>query len=163
MAVQITGLGHLYIPVSDLERSMAFWDPVLRALDFRKGTTPIVGEPHAHYYNRVLQITLRPARGGREYDAYATGAIHHLALTVATREDVDAVAAELRSLGVTLDEGPGEYGYAPGYYALFFRDPDGIRIEVMAELAIRQEAYAVWEELTDFEDALQKWRARRRG
>ena len=163
MTLRITGLGHLYIPVSDLARSVAFWDPVFRALDFRKGTMPIGGEPHAHYWSRALQITLRPAHGTRPYDAYAVGSVHHLALTVADPASVDAVALELGRLGVAIDEGPAAYDYAPGYYALFFRDPDGIRIEVMAELPARREAYAHWEELVDFEDPLARWRARQGG
>ena len=36
----------------------------------------------------------------------------------------------LRSRGATIESGPEEYGYTPGYYAVFFYDPDGIKLEI---------------------------------
>jgi hypothetical protein len=30
-----------------------------------------------------------------------------------------------------VESGPEEYGYAPGYYALFLHDPDGIKLEIV--------------------------------
>ena len=32
---------------------------------------------------------------------------------------------------MTIESGPEEYGYAPGYYPVFFYDPDGIKLEVV--------------------------------
>ena len=32
---------------------------------------------------------------------------------------------------------PAEYGYTPGYYAVFFADPDGIKLEVVFEPQLR--------------------------
>lgn len=31
--------------------------------------------------------------------------------------------------GWSSDKGPAEYPYSPGYYALFFSDPNGIKLE----------------------------------
>ena len=58
----ITGLDHIYLSVSDFEGSEAFYDRVMALLGFRKGDAPIAGEPHAHYFNPALQLTIRPAR-----------------------------------------------------------------------------------------------------
>ena len=33
--------------------------------------------------------------------------------------------------GVTIESGPEEYGCAPGYYAVFFYDPDGLKLEIL--------------------------------
>ena len=30
-----------------------------------------------------------------------------------------------------IESGPEEYSYVPGYYALFFYDPDGIKLEIV--------------------------------
>lgn len=32
---------------------------------------------------------------------------------------------------MAIESGPEQYGYAPGYYAVFFYDPDGIKLEVV--------------------------------
>jgi catechol 2,3-dioxygenase-like lactoylglutathione lyase family enzyme len=53
--MEVLGLDHLYLTVSDFERSEAFYDAVMKALGFRKGDASIGGEPHAHYFNPRLQ------------------------------------------------------------------------------------------------------------
>ena len=77
----------------------AFLRAVMRLLGFRKGTMPIAGEPHAHYFNCVTQYTIRPARGADAHDPYRPG-LHHLCFRVATQADVDAVVAALQAIGV---------------------------------------------------------------
>jgi hypothetical protein len=52
--VEIVGLDHVYLAVKDFARSMAFYDPVMKALGFFKGDRAIAGERHAHYFNRAL-------------------------------------------------------------------------------------------------------------
>jgi catechol 2,3-dioxygenase-like lactoylglutathione lyase family enzyme len=37
----------------------------------------------------------------------------------------------LREQGVEIESGPQEYAYIPGYYAVFFYDPDGIKLELL--------------------------------
>ena len=43
---------------------------------------------------------------------------------------MDAAAAKLREMGATIDRGPIEGDWAPGYYYIVFEDPDGIRLEI---------------------------------
>ena len=62
MTLEVLGIDHIYIAVSDLAQSTAFYDGVMKLLGFRKGTDPIGGQPHVHYFNRALQYTLRPAK-----------------------------------------------------------------------------------------------------
>ena len=62
MAVEVLGIDHIFIAVSDLELSMNFYDDVMKLLGSRKGTGQVGGQPHVHYFNRALQYTLRPAR-----------------------------------------------------------------------------------------------------
>jgi glyoxylase I family protein len=156
MTLEVTAVDHIYVAVCDLERSQAFYDPVMRLLGFRKGTTPIAGERHIHYFNPVTQYTLRPARRGSfGHDAYTPG-LHHLCFRVATPGDVDAAARGLRDLGVEASS-PALYPeYAPDYYATFFSDPDGIRLEVVAHRRMRSLIRDRWDELTEFEDPLGK-------
>ena len=73
MKVEVIALDHIYIAVRNLAASEAFYDPVMRFLDFPKGTVPVAGAAHLHYYNRVLQYTIRPARSDVSHDPYAAG------------------------------------------------------------------------------------------
>jgi glyoxylase I family protein len=155
MPLEVTGIDHIYVTVSDLGRAVAFYDPVMRLLGFRKGTKPIAGAPHVHYFNRETQYTLRPAKRPGPHDAYAPG-LHHLCFRVPTNPDVDQAARELRALGVDATE-PAVYPeYSPDYYATFFADPDGVRLEIVATRRYRTLVRDHWHELTEFEDPLQK-------
>ena len=146
--VEVVGLDHVYLAVTDLERSEKFYDTVLALLDFRKIDAPIGREPHRHYFNKVMQISLRPARGGT-HDPYAPG-LHHLCLQVADNAALDTLARLLRTAGIAIAE-PALYPqYADDYYALFLADPDGIRLEVVARRARRKATVARWSELGRF-------------
>jgi glyoxylase I family protein len=156
VSLEVTGVDHVYITVSDLARAQRFYDAVMKLLGFRKGTAPIAGEPHLHYFNPVTQYTLRPAkRPQTPHDPYSPG-LHHVCFRVATEGDVDAVARGLRGLGIQVSD-PSYYPeYAPDYYATFFTDPDGIRLEVVAHRRMRSLIRDHWHELHEFEDPLQK-------
>jgi catechol 2,3-dioxygenase-like lactoylglutathione lyase family enzyme len=64
------------------------------------------------------------------YDRYAVG-VHHVAFRVGSRTEVDQRAEWLRAVGAEIESGPAEYGYSEGYYAVFFYDPDGLKLELM--------------------------------
>ena len=64
------------------------------------------------------------------FDRYRVG-VHHVAFEASSRHDVDERAEWLRSRGVPIESGPEEYSYTPGYYAVFFYDPDGIKLEIL--------------------------------
>jgi len=153
MKVDVVALDHIYIAVRDLSVSEAFYDPVMRFLDFRKGTAPVAGAPHLHYYNRVTQYTIRPARSNVRHDPYAAG-LHHVCFRVQTRAEVDATAQRLRDLGVFATEPKTFPEYGSDYYATFFEDPDGIRLEIVAEVERRRLIREHWSQLTEFENPL---------
>lgn len=155
MTITVTALDHIYIAVNDIDRAEAFYDGVMRLLDFRKGTKPIAGEKHVHYFNPVMQYTLRPAKTSAPHDCYRAG-LHHLCFRVGSNAEVDEAAKGLRALGVVASEPRFYPEYAADYYATFFRDPDGIRLEIVAERHLRRLTRDRWRELTEFEDPLQK-------
>src|SRR5213593_1892377 len=115
--MEVIGLDHIYVSVSDFARSEAFYDRVMGALGFRKGDKRIGGDRHAHYFNRSLQYTIRPARNApRNHDPYAAG-LHHICFQARDRAAVDEAyrregagrpQALLRELGVEATK-PAEY------------------------------------------------------
>ena len=147
-ATEVIGIDHLYLSVRDLERSAAFYDTVMRILDFRKVARPLAGgDMHVHYYNRLIQFTLRPASpGSPNHDSYSPG-LHHFCFRVAEASDVDAVAAELRAAGIEAAPPKIYAEYHDDYYATFFEDPDGIRLEVVNHLAMRKQAAEVFDRI----------------
>jgi glyoxylase I family protein len=155
MAIEVSAIDHIYVAVADLQQSIAFYDPLMKLLGFRKGTTPIAGEPHVHYFNRVTQYTLRPARTRAGHDPYGPG-LHHICLRLDSREQVDAATQAIRGLGVEISDPRIYPEYAPDYYAAFFTDPDGIRLELVALRRLRVLIRQHWDELTEFEDPLTK-------
>ena len=96
--IEVIGLDHIYLAVSDLERSEKFYDAVFGILDFRKSDSAIAGHEHRHYFNKITQISIRPAQSGN-HDPYAPG-LHHLCLQVSNNADVDRAAALLGGAGV---------------------------------------------------------------
>ena len=123
--------------VTSLERSLAFYLGLLGPLGWA-----VTGEIAGERGEQVLYLG-RPGEGGclslREaqstahpvpYDRYAVG-VHHVAFSAASREEVDERAAWLRAEGVALESEPREYDYTRGYYAVFFPDPDAIKLELV--------------------------------
>ncbi|MEJ2693952.1 MAG: VOC family protein [Candidatus Thiodiazotropha sp.] len=141
---EVVGIDHIYIAVSDLKRSEVFYDLVLiEALSFRKNKFTLGGDPHVQYINRHFGYVLRPARNEAAYDAYSPG-LHHFCLRVDSAEEVAVVATRLRSSGVEASEAKCYPEYAADYWATFFTDPDGIRLEVTNYRLERRELHDSW-------------------
>jgi glyoxylase I family protein len=159
--MEIVGLDHIYLAVSDFDRSGSFYDRVMRALGFFKGDRAIAGERHAHYFNRALQISIRPARSPGPHDPYAPG-LHHLCLQALDRQAVDDAHAALVTLGVEPALPQFYSEYVEDYYATFFADPDGMRFEIVARRPARDEIVREWSELRSFLNPIHELADRRR-
>jgi glyoxylase I family protein len=57
--------------------------------------------------------------------------VHHVCFNVNSRAIVDERYAWLREQGAVIESEPREYDYTRGYYAVFFYDPDGIKLELL--------------------------------
>jgi glyoxylase I family protein len=144
--IEVTGIDHIYITASDMARSEAFYDRVMKLLGFRKNSFAIDGDPHVQYYNRHFGYVLRPARSKHSHNPYAPG-LHHLCFRVDSVEDVAAAANALRAAGIDATEAHLHPGYAPDYWATLFTDPDGVRLEITNYRQERRERHAQWDQL----------------
>ena len=125
---------HVDLVVSSIERSLPFYRGVLAPLGWI-GVVEQEGErgEAIHYLwgpDWGGSLGLRERQSDGPADRYALG-MHHLAFTAPNRTAVDRVAGWLRDQGAEIEGGPGERHYTPGYYAVFFYDPDGIKLEVV--------------------------------
>jgi len=148
MEAEVIGIDHAYLSVRSLAASEPFYDRLLGdILGFCKSRFQLGGDDHVNYYNRLFGFVIRPARPGTPaHDPGAPG-LHHFCFRVAGEAEVDRVARALRAAGV--DPSPPRYlpEYAPDYYATFFTDPDGMRLEVTNFRAERRARLERWEEL----------------
>jgi catechol 2,3-dioxygenase-like lactoylglutathione lyase family enzyme len=74
-------------------------------------------------------IGLRQADGG-EHRYYDVG-LEHLAFSVDSRDEVDEAYRRCLEAGARIHFPPEEDRDIPGYFELFFFDPDGFRIEIV--------------------------------
>ena len=130
------GVDHLDLVVTDLERSLAFYTELLGPLGFTE-TSEIVGERG----ERVIYISgagdpavsLREAQVRRPRGPVRPLRGRHPPRRLRRRRArAGRRACRLAArAGAEIESGPEEYDYAPGYYAVFFYDPDGLKLEIV--------------------------------
>ena len=131
----LVGLGHVDLVCRDLERSLVFYAAVFGPLGLQEPFL-VEGErgEQIHYLRFPAvgsgSLGLRQSLEDQEFELYGPG-LHHLALAVETRADVDTAHRAAVEAGADVLHTPRTWPrYHPDYYATFFRDPDGFRIEV---------------------------------
>lgn len=134
-------IDHVQITVRDLRAAEAFYDRIMPLLGFtslKKGKATIAAHDFevVEYQHPRLAFALsspRAAFAHEEVHRRRPGALHHLAFRASSRAEIDALHVELQRLGATIVTPPREYPEytPPGYYAVFFKDPDGIKYEVV--------------------------------
>jgi len=126
------GVHHVDLVVSSIERSLPFYRDLLAPLGYHR-----IGEVEGERGETIWYLSgpevvlgLREAQTDGAYDRYRVG-LHHLAFEASSRALVDERTAWLAERGAEIESEPQEYGYMPGYYAVFFYDPDGLKLEIL--------------------------------
>jgi catechol 2,3-dioxygenase-like lactoylglutathione lyase family enzyme len=133
----IVGLGHVDLVCRDVGRSLSFYAAVFGELGLQPPHEERGERGETIYYLRFPQngsgsIGFRQAQNEQEFELYAPG-FHHLALAVERKVDVDLSYENARAAGAEILYEPRLWPvYHPDYYATFFLDPNGFRIEVAA-------------------------------
>ena len=125
-------MNHLGITVSDLAVSTErFYAPLLDFLGYREvERAPEMSLWLAAEGYAVNLWQAHPGQQDRVVDRYAPG-FHHFAFNADSREQVDRCHDLLRREGIEVLDPPADYDYVPGYYAVFFADPDGLKYELV--------------------------------
>jgi glyoxylase I family protein len=145
--IDLEGIDHIYLTVTDMARAEAFYDRVMiEVLGHRKNTFGIHGDSHIQYYNRHFGFVLRPARTDRAHDSYSAG-LHHFCLRVDSIHEVKQAARMLQHVGIDASDAQNYTQYAPDYWATFFNDPDGIRLEITNYRQERRDRHDLWDQL----------------
>jgi catechol 2,3-dioxygenase-like lactoylglutathione lyase family enzyme len=127
--MQLNGIAHFQLTVSDMERSRAFYAPLLELFEMQ---ILIDSETYFYCIGSRTGIAISPIDEKHEGDTFNQRRVglHHLCFRAREREHIDEIFAFVETLGARIVHPPREDGFAPGYYSVLFEDPDGIRIEV---------------------------------
>jgi len=123
-------IDHFDLTVQDVAISAPFYETLLSFLGYRR----VREEPSGIDWDLLspsgsCSIGIKPARTARAHDRYSCG-LHHLAWRAESRGDVDRLYNLLLSVPATILDPPAEYPhYDAGYYAVFFADPDRMKLE----------------------------------
>ena len=125
-------LHHIELYVADLERSRAFWEPLLTGLGYHVSQRWSAGVSYTSgdTYLCFVQAPAEHLEAG--YHRKRVG-LNHLAFHAQSRAQVDAVAQWAAAAGFSIlyaDKYP--YAGGPGHYALYCEDPDRIKVELVA-------------------------------
>lgn len=126
---RVVGIDHLTLSVGNFARSKKFYDKVLRFLGFKlkHDFADMAGWSNG---KTLFWIAAADATGRKRKYRKGDIGFHHYAFELASRKAVDALGAFLEDNGVTVLDPPGEY-YGHNYYAVYFADPDGMKLEAM--------------------------------
>jgi catechol 2,3-dioxygenase-like lactoylglutathione lyase family enzyme len=122
---KVVGIDHISIRVSDYEKSKKFYGRLFEHLGFEISDEypSTIG-----WTNGKTRYWIAAAEGRQKYRIGDVG-LHHYAFELRSRHDVDALQGFLEGHGVRIVDPAAEY--YEDYYAVFFVDPDGIKLEGM--------------------------------
>jgi catechol 2,3-dioxygenase-like lactoylglutathione lyase family enzyme len=119
-------LSHVDLRVRDRAQAVAFYDVVLGAL----GHVRSDGKSFVTFASPdAVDGTESDIWFGMTVDPAMTPGLTRIAFAASSRAEVERAAAVAREAGALNVEGP-DSSYGPEYYAVFFEDPDGNRLEV---------------------------------
>jgi glyoxylase I family protein len=126
---------HIILTVREPEESFSLYDGFLRFLGYELASR---GEAGIEWVLKCgdgsPSVGLVKARGSgvtRSHDRYSPG-LHHLAWLADSREDVDRLHELLVGIQADVLDAPADYPQyngGKGYYAVFFADADGLKLE----------------------------------
>ncbi|MEZ5003642.1 MAG: VOC family protein [Chitinophagales bacterium] len=128
-------IGHIILNVKDFEKSSGFYDVLAEALNFQanyihEGDWGIMKS----YRNGEHNFWIRYDKEAISNDFVRNVGLDHLAFRVESKDEVDVIYSTLLEKEVLITRAPRNYPeYADQYYAFYFRDPDGIPLEIYFE------------------------------
>lgn len=125
---RVVNVDHLTISVSDFGRSKRFYAALFDFLGMKVMDEYSDSMGWKNGKSRFW-ITQADATGRKRKHRFGDIGFHHYAFALRSRKDVDDLQAFLQKIGATIVDPAGEY--YDNYYAVYFLDPDGLKLEGM--------------------------------
>jgi glyoxylase I family protein len=131
----MNGIHHVILSVKDIGRSREFYSQLLPALGYGSSWEyPDADRPSIGWLGPGGSFWIKAADRRYARDTFSKDRVGlcEVAFLAADRTLVDRIAENIQVWGGAVLDPPREYPeYVPGYYAVFFSDPDGIKLEVV--------------------------------
>lgn len=127
--MEINGVAHVVLRVNRFEECIRFYDRLMPELGLEAVHRD---EGFVYYIGGRTALAIRqvaPEHAGRPHVEGSAG-LDHLCFRARSRQHIDELYPVLESMGADMVRPPREGAWAPGYYSLSFRDPEGIRLEL---------------------------------
>ncbi len=128
MSARVVNVDHISVRVSDFARSKAFYGRLFDFLGFKVLDEMADAIGWTNGKSRYW-IGVAAARGKKHRFRIGDVGLHHVGFELRSRKDIDALQTFVKKLGATIVDPAGEY--YDDYYAVFFLDPDGLKLEAM--------------------------------
>lgn len=135
-------IDHIQVTVKDLAVAEPFYDKLMPILGFDiarkgKGRVPAHDFDVVEYAHPLLIFAINSPREAFRQDVIhrrKPGSLHHLAFQATSCDEVDEVYIKIKGIGANIVDPPKYYPqHGEKYYALFFKDLEGIKYEVVFE------------------------------
>lgn len=135
-------IDHIQITVQNMKAAEAFYDELMPMLGFdlskkSKGRVDAHDFDVVEYMHPDLIIGInspRPTFAEEKVHRRRPGSLHHLAFKVNSEAEVDELYERIKKTQAQIVAPPQFYPqHGQHYYALFFKDPDGIKLEIVFE------------------------------
>ena len=127
--IEVNGMAHVILTVSEWERCRPFYEALLSFLGLQR---VFAGEDSIYYVGGRTALGVGRCDAKFEGQRFVQGTVglHHLCFRARSGADIDKVYAFLREHQAKIVHAPEEGAWASGYYSVLFEDPVGTRLEV---------------------------------
>lgn len=125
-------IAHTILNVSDYQKSKEFYDKLAESLGIEtRQVSDSEDCPIRAYEIPGCPLYVRCDRSEVKKKFVRSVGLDHICIGVESKELVDSCFEVVKELGVKITSEPRKYpDYTDNYYAFYFRDPDGIPLEI---------------------------------
>ena len=129
------GIDHIIVNVNDYAAAKRFYAWLMPQIGYPETMSydQPQGDVTTGYFGEHGSMWLRPSNPEFRADKFHRHRVGlcEIAFSADSRQQIDDLAKQISANGGKVTDLPKEYDYLPGYYAVFFTDPDGMKLELV--------------------------------
>jgi len=129
------GIDHIIVNVNDYAAAKKFYAWLMPQIGYPKAMS--YDQPQTDvttgYFGDNGSLWIRPSDPEFRADKFHRHRVGlcEVAFAAESRKQIDDLAKQIAANGGKVTDPPKEYDYLPGYYSVFFTDPDGLKLELV--------------------------------